>query len=159
MRLSQPRIPPIPQSDWHGETGELLEGLRRDGRVFNILATLAGHPRLLKRWMVFASYILAKSTLPSREREIVILRMGWLCRAEYEWGHHVAIGKQEGLDDDDIRRIAEGPSSPGLDPFEAVLLKAVDELQIDTFISDATWAALTARYSTEQVLDLISCPV
>ena len=43
----------------------------------------------------------------------------------------------------------------GLDPFEATLLKAVDELHTDTFISDATWTTLTARYSTEQVLDLL----
>jgi 4-carboxymuconolactone decarboxylase len=155
MRLGQPRIPPVPHSEWKGETAEILENVRRDGRVFNIFATLARHPHLLKRWLVFASYILAKSTLPSREREIVILRMGWLCRAEYEWGHHLDIGKQAGLNDDDITRIAEGPGSAGLDPFESVLLKAVDELHADTFISDATWEALTARYSTEQALDLI----
>jgi alkylhydroperoxidase family enzyme len=155
MRLSQPRVPPIPQSEWNGETAELLEGLRRDGQVFNIFATLARHPQLLKRWLVFASYILGKSTLPPREREIAILRMGWLCGTEYEWGHHVAIGKQAGLDDDDLKRIAEGPSSAGLDSFEAMLLRAVDELHTDAFISDATWTALTARYSTEQVLDLL----
>src|SRR5262245_5671900 len=155
MRLSQPRILPIHQSEWKGETVEILESLRRDGQVFNIFAALARHPQLLKRWLVFATYILAKSTLPAREREIVILRMGWLCRAEYEWGHHVAIGKQAGLNDADISRIVEGPSSAGLDPFESVLLKAVDELHSDTYISHATWVALAARYSTEQVLDLI----
>jgi len=44
-----------------------------------------------------------------------VLRIGWLCRAEYEWGHHVAIGKQAGLSDDDLKRIAEGPDAPGLD--------------------------------------------
>lgn len=39
---------------------------------------------------------------------MVILRMGWLCRAEYEMGHHVSIakqagGKQAGLSSDEIR--------------------------------------------------------
>ena len=155
MHLTEPRVPPIPEAEWQGEIAELLEGLRRDGQVYNIFATLARHPQLLKRWLVFGSYILGKSTLPPREREIAILRMGWLCRAEYEWGHHVAIGKQAGLDDDDIKRISEGPRCTGLDPFEATLLQAVDELHTDTFISDATWTALTARYSTQQVLDLL----
>ena len=86
---------------------------------------------------------------------MVILRMGWLCRAEYEWGHHVAIGKQVGLSSDDIRRVAAGPDASGWDPFEAVLLRAVDELHADSFITDPTWKALAGRYNTEQLLDLI----
>lgn len=155
MPLAQPRIPPLPQSEWGDETAELLESLRRDGHVYNIFATLARHPQLLKRWLVFGGHVLAKSTLPAREREIAILRMGWLCRAEYEWGHHVAIGKQAGLSDDDIKRIAEGPEAAGLDPFEATLLRAVDELHADSFISDPIWKALAERYNTQQLLDLL----
>ncbi|HEV2690106.1 MAG TPA: hypothetical protein VGV35_16215 [Bryobacteraceae bacterium] len=81
MRLKQPRIPPVPESDWDSETREILQGLRRDGRVFNIFATLARHPKLLKRWLVFGNHVLSKSSLPARERELAILRMGWLCRA------------------------------------------------------------------------------
>ncbi|HXF40343.1 MAG TPA: carboxymuconolactone decarboxylase family protein [Blastocatellia bacterium] len=155
MHLTDPRIPPLPESEWNDEQKELLESVRRDGHVYNIFATLARHPQLLKRWLVFAGHVLSKSTLPAREREIVILRMGWLCRAQYEWGHHVAIGKQAGLTDDDIKRIQEGPNAAGLDPFEAILLQAVDELHSNTFIGDATWKALTERYNTQQIMDLI----
>ncbi|MFY9553388.1 MAG: carboxymuconolactone decarboxylase family protein [Blastocatellia bacterium] len=155
MHLPNPRIPPLPESEWDGETRDLMERLRREGRVYNIFATLARHPALLKRWLVFGGHVLSKSTLPPREREIVILRMGWLCRAEYEWGHHVAIGKQTGLTDVDIRRISEGPDSGGLDPFEATLIRAVDELHANNFVGDTTWKALAERYSTEQLLDLL----
>jgi 4-carboxymuconolactone decarboxylase len=155
MPLNNPRIPPLSESEWNDEQKELLEGLRRDGHVYNIFATLARHPQLLKRWLVFAGHVLSKSTLPAREREMVILRMGWLCRAEYEWGHHVAIGKQAGLTDDDINRIREGPDAEGLDPFEAILLQAVDELHANTFIGDTTWRGLAERYSTQQILDFL----
>jgi len=155
MHLTKPRVPPLPESEWNDETRELLEGLRRDGHVYNIFATLARHPQLLKRWLVFGGHVLGKSTLPAREREIAILRMGWLCRAEYEWGHHVAIGKQAGLGDDDIKRITQGPDAAGLDPFEATLLRAVDELHANTFIGDPTWKALAERYNTQQLMDLL----
>src|SRR5262244_3954154 len=111
MHLKHPRIQPLPQSDWDDETRELMENLRRDGQVYNIFTTLARHPKLLSKWLVFANHVLARSTLPAREREIAILRMGWLCRAEYEWGHHVAIGKQAGLSADEIKRVAEGPDA------------------------------------------------
>lgn len=155
MHLTKPRIQPLPESEWNDEQKELLESLRRDGHVYNIFATLARHPQLLKRWLVFGGHVLGKSTLPAREREIVILRMGWLCRAQYEWGHHVAIGKQAGLTDDDINRIREGPDAAGLDSFESLLMRAVDELHANTFIGDATWKELAERYNTQQIMDLI----
>jgi alkylhydroperoxidase family enzyme len=126
-----------------------------NGQVFNIFSTLARHPQLLKKWLVFGGHILGKSTLPARDREIAILRMGWLCRANYEWGHHVAIGKQVGLDADDIKRIKEGPDAAELNPFEATLLRAVDELHSNTVIGDSTWKALAERYNIQQILDFL----
>jgi 4-carboxymuconolactone decarboxylase len=90
MRLKQPRITPLSHSEWDGETREVLEGPQRDGRVYHIFATLARHPKLLKRWLVFGNHILSKSALTAREREIAILRMGWLCRAEYANGAIIA---------------------------------------------------------------------
>lgn len=155
MDHSQPRIAPLSQAEWDDETRETLKNLLRDGRVYNIFSTLARHPKLLKRWLVFGTHILMQSTLPPREREIVILRMGWLCRAEYEWSHHVEIGKQAGLSAQEIQRISAGAEAPGWDPFEAVLIRAVDELHANCRIGAATWDALAARYNTQQMLDLL----
>lgn len=155
MRLRTPRIPPLPASEWDSETQQLLANLERDGQVFNIFATLARHPALLRRWTVFGGHILGKSTLPARERELVILRMGWLCQAGYEWGHHVAIGKQAGLTKEEIQRVKQGPQAPGWNALESALLRAVDELHHDTFISDATWKSVAAHHNTQQLLDLI----
>lgn len=155
MRLTTPRITPLPRSQWSTETQEMLSRLERDGEVFNIFATLARHPDLLRRWLVFGNHVLGKSTLPARERELAILRMGWMCRAEYEWGHHVEIGKQAGLSEDEIKRVREGPDAPGWDAFESSLLRAVDELHADSFISNGTWKALSERYNSQQLLDLI----
>ncbi len=156
MRLSEPRVSPLPESEWDDETRELLGGLMRaGGRVLNIFATLARHPKLLKRWLVFGNHVLGKNTLSPRERELAILRIGWLCRAEYEWGQHVVISRGLGIDDEEIRRVTAGPDAPGWDPFEATLLRAVDELHADAMIGDATWKALSARYDTQQLIDLV----
>ena len=155
MRATNHRIEPLSEAEWDESTRALMESLPRESRTYHIFTTLARHPRLLKKWLVFGGYILSGSTLPARERETAILRMGWLCKAEYEWGHHVALGKEAGLSGDDIKRIAEGPDSPGLDPFEATLLRAVDELHSNTFVSEPTWRALAERYNTEQLLDFL----
>ncbi|MFX0048312.1 MAG: carboxymuconolactone decarboxylase family protein [Candidatus Hermodarchaeota archaeon] len=127
----------------------------KSGRIINIFPTLARHEKLLKRWLVFARHILGKSSLPARDREILILRIGWLCQAEYEWGQHVKIGKEIGLIDDEIQGIMDGPDSKRWNAFDATLLRAVDELYYDSFISGPTWKKLTERYNTQQLLDLV----
>lgn len=155
MHVRTPRVPPLPRAEWDGETRELMASLERNGQVFNIFATLARHPQLLRRWLVFANHILAKSTLPARDRELAILRMGWLCRAEYEWGHHVAMGQQAGLTAAEVSRVTDGPDAPGWTALEAMLLRAVDELHKDSSIGDSTWSELERHYSVQQLLDLV----
>jgi len=157
-RLQAPRVAPLADDEMDAETRALLGATSSDirrGPILNIFRTLAHHPKLLKRWMVFGAHVLAKSTLPPRERELAILRIGWRCGSEYEWGQHVAIGRATGLSDEEIRRVAKGPEAPGWNPFDAAILRAVDELHDDSFLSDASWNALTAHWSTEQLIDLI----
>lgn len=155
-RLDTPRVPPLPESEWDDEARDLLGGLMRaGGRVLNIFATLAHHPKLMKRWLVFGNHVLGKNSLTPRERELAILRIGWLCRSEYEWGQHAAISRGIGISDEDISRVTRGPDAPGWDPFEATLLRAVDELHADAMIGDATWKALCERYDTRQLMDLV----
>jgi alkylhydroperoxidase family enzyme len=98
---------------------------------------------------------LGESTLSSRDRELLILRTGWLCRAEYEWSQHAIIGKQVGLTDQEILRITKGPNARGWGSFDAALLQAVDELHKDAFISNSTWATLAERYTEEQIMDIV----
>jgi 4-carboxymuconolactone decarboxylase len=155
VRISEPRIKPLTDdSILDDESRELLRGIAL-GPAENIFRTLVNHPKLLKRWLIFANHVLFKSTLPARDREILILRTGWRCRAEYEWGQHAIIGKASGLSDEEIVRIAGGPDAPGWDPFDAALLRAADELHEDNFMSDSTWSALSERYSPQQLMDAV----
>jgi alkylhydroperoxidase family enzyme len=155
MRLTSPRITPLEEKDWSAEARAELGRMAEAGRVYNIFKTLARYPKLLKRWLPFANHILFKSSLSPREREILILRIGWLCQAEYEFGQHVVIGRRAGLSDADIQRIVDGPDAVGWDPFEAALVRAADELHADAIVSDATWKTLSSRYGTEELMDAV----
>jgi 4-carboxymuconolactone decarboxylase len=155
MRLSKPRVAPVRDEDLDEEGREFLQTVAREGRVLNIYRTLVAHPKLLKRWGVFGTHVLYKSTLSARERELLILRTGWLCRSEYEWGQHVIIAKGCGVTDEEIERVKEGPEAPDWSSFDAALLRAADELHNDAFISDATWDTLSERFDTQQMIDLI----
>jgi alkylhydroperoxidase family enzyme len=148
-------VPPLDPSEWDEGIDAFRNQLESTDRVLNIYKTLARHPKLLKRWGVFGTHVLFKSTLPARERELLILRTGWLCQSGYEWGQHVLIGRASGLTDEEIDRVAKGPDAAGWAPSDADLLSAADELHNDSFISDATWNALSERFDTQQMIDVI----
>lgn len=155
MRLDKARIKALEADEWSDAARELMAPFEAQGWVLNIFKTLANHPDLARRWMVFANHILGKSTLDVRERELVILRIGFLCQAGYEWGQHVIIARQAGMSDEEIRSAKTGPDTPGLSELDQLLLKATDELHADAHISDATWASLSEHYSTQQLMDLV----
>jgi len=156
MRSDLPRVPPIPDEGATEAQQALFERMKgADGDVLGIFRTLANHADLTRRWMVFGSHVLAKSTLSARVRELLILRVGWVCKAEYEWGQHVLIAREAGITDDEIRRVQAGPEAAGWSDDDRALLQAADELLRDQFISDQVWADLDKSLSTEQILDLI----
>jgi alkylhydroperoxidase family enzyme len=146
----EPRLQPLPRDQWDDETRALL-----GDSALNVFATFAHHPKLMKRWLVFGNHVLAKSTLPARDRELLILRTGWNCRAPYEWAQHVAIARTVGITDEEIGRIADAPAIAGWSELDTVLLRAADELHADQSLTDATYAALAEHYDVQQLLDLV----
>lgn len=148
------RIPPLPERERDEQARELLEGVSAAGApAANIFSTLVRHPGLFRRWLPFGGKLLGGGKLPARDRELLILRTGWLCRAEYEWAQHREIAKSIGITDEEIARVREGPAA-AWEPFETTLLKAADELHADARISDRTWAALAERYDEKQLIEV-----
>ena len=133
----------------------MLQPFVDSGRDYNIFRTLAHHPGLARRWLVFANHILGKSTLPERERELVILRIGHLCRAGYEVAQHEQISRFLGMSETDLAMARQGPDTPGLGDLDRLLLQATDELHDDAHVSDATWNALSEHLDTKQLMDLV----
>jgi alkylhydroperoxidase family enzyme len=155
------RIAPVPPDERSEAVEEVLAGVRvgsgPDGEVPNIFTTIAHHPRLLKRWTAFGGTLLFRGELGGRDRELLILRTAWNCRAHYEWDHHVTIGRQAGLSDDEIVRVTEGPDAAGWTSAEAALLRAADELHDHDRIDDATWAQLangSNAYGPAQLVEI-----
>jgi alkylhydroperoxidase family enzyme len=75
-------------------------------------------------------YIRFKSKLDPRLRELAILQVGWMEKSEYEFTHHVKIGKEFGVTDADIRgMMAETEGTPSnLEPLAKAILKGAREM-------------------------------
>jgi alkylhydroperoxidase family enzyme len=119
------------------------------------LGAMVRHPALAKAFLTFNNHVATASTVSKRIRELLILRIGWLRRSEYEFVQHLILGRRAGLTDAELERVQFGPDAPGWGEEDADLLRAVDELHAGACIKDETWARLSARFDTAQLLDII----
>lgn len=157
MPSDAPRIPPADVNELPEDLQKILafepEGMGTPLSANNVFTTFAQYPDLFRSWLPFAGRLLGGSTLPEREREILILRAGANSGSSYEWGQHVRIARHIGMDEDEIQRILDGPDAEGWSEHDAALLRAVDELEADSVISDATWEVLSRTYSRDQMME------
>ena len=99
--------------------------------------------------------MLGASPLTDHDRELLILRIGWNCQAEYEWAKHVgSVGRarDHGLEP---QLIAQGPGADGWSPFSVTLLILADELYRDAAVSNETWDAITADFDTRETISAL----
>jgi alkylhydroperoxidase family enzyme len=123
------------------------------GRFHNIFGVLVRHLPLLRAWRDFGVYTMQGSRVPPRMREALILRAAINRRCDYEWHHHVRIGRDVGLDDVEIEaiRVSRPTGNPDLD----LAVRAADELERDATLSPAVWDELSERLGLEGAMDAV----
>lgn len=126
-------------------------------RPINLTRLLVNSPGMAKAFHGIGGYIRNKSTLNPRLRELAILQVGWMEKSEYEFTHHVKIGKEFSVTDEDIQNLfleTEGKSSK-LEPLAKAILKGAREMVRDLAMTDATFAEIKASLSNEHMTDLV----
>jgi alkylhydroperoxidase family enzyme len=155
-----PRILPLKPEEMTAEDAVGITNLRKAinlpaaAEIPEFIATMLRHPALSQAHTVLAQ-ALFQGALAVRDRELAILRTGWLCQAPYEFGSHVGIGRRlGGITEDEVARLKIGSSAPGWSDHDRAILKAVEEMHADAMISEATWTALSKDLNDKQLLEL-----
>ncbi|HXN59591.1 MAG TPA: carboxymuconolactone decarboxylase family protein [Acidimicrobiales bacterium] len=161
------RLVPLPFAEWDDHTREvLLSHLRRPELYLSgapdalpmpvVLELFAHHLPLSETWLPFTDMLASdQSTLDPRLRELLIVRVAWRTQSGYEWGQHARMARDEGLTDEQLRAVTEGPAATVWTPLERALLTAVDEI-IDGFgVSDTTWETLGSSFEPAQLFELL----
>ncbi|HSA52471.1 MAG TPA: carboxymuconolactone decarboxylase family protein [Yinghuangia sp.] len=161
------RIEPIPVREWPAEMRGALAAMvpaeprhprpETKGRPkgLNVLGIYAHYPALSKAFFTFNGHIMMATSLSLRQRELIVLRVATLRSCAYEWAQHVVMGRDVGLTDEEIQRVAAGPDAPGWEPAEAALLRAMDDLVHDGRIGEETWKVLSGEFDTQQLMDIV----
>ena len=151
------RLTPLPADQWDDDVRGAFKGMLPRERqtpegAGTALSTLVRHPDLTKAFLGFNVYLLFRSSLPPRLREVAILRIAHRRHCAYEWEHHVELAEAEGLTDADIDGIRRGAAT---DEVDDLVLRAVDELDEKSNLSDGTWKALGEKLNDRQRMDLV----
>lgn len=162
-----PRVSPLLPPEWDAVVHDavstfpsardfVLSRYREAGaRGMHGIGVILQHPALAKAFLAFNNHVATGSTVSKRIRELLILRISWLRRAEYEFVQHLVLARNAGLSEAEIERVQLGPDAAGWDPVDADVVRCVDELHADARIQDDTWTRLSAHFSTEQLMDIV----
>lgn len=151
------RLAPLRDDEWDERMVAALtvlvpEERRNPQGVGNAMGTMLRHPDLAEAFFAFNAHLLLDPVLPKRLCELVILRVSRRRGCGYEWAHHARRARKLGIPEEDIEAAGDGKSA---DELEAAALRAVDELDDDSTLSDRTWSTLRAHLDEPQLLDLI----
>ena len=126
-------------------------------RNTNLHKLLVNSPGMGRAFNDVGNYIRFKMKLDPRLRELAILQVGWLEKSEYEFTHHVKIGKEFGVTDDDIAGLmieTEGIQSK-LEPLARAILKGAREMTRQLEMSMETFAEIKRHLSNEEMVELV----
>jgi 4-carboxymuconolactone decarboxylase len=152
---TRPRVAPLPEAQWTDAQRQLVAKYARDGHADNALRTLLNVPDIVDGVMPYTNFLSDESTLSPRHRELLILRVAWLCANEPLWATHAARARSAGLTTAEIKNIARGPDAPGWDPFDATLLRLADQLFRNSSTVASTWQTLAAKYDMFHLMDAV----
>jgi alkylhydroperoxidase family enzyme len=125
-----------------------------DEHIPEMVITAMCHRELFEKVVSVSLQLLKDPALPRRDRQLVILRVGWVQQIPYIWGEHVSVSKKIGLSSEDIEQVTVGSTSSHWSEHERALLGATEELIDRAMISDATWAILARQLDDRQLFEL-----
>lgn len=154
------RITKLPREEWTDDAREVFSfwgepNSWEEGSQTNIMMVMANHPDLGKAYNVWGKHFLVTNTVPLRAREIIILRVGWLIKSEYEWHNHVGYALNLGMSLEEIAAIKQGVDGWDWSEEDRAVIQGTDELVKNHNLSDEAWAALSKFYDRKQMMDFI----
>jgi alkylhydroperoxidase family enzyme len=147
------RIPYVDLAAAPEKVREALEALPVKLNVFRMVANAS---TLFRPWSRLGGAILGRMQLAPRLRELIILRVARRSSCNYEWTQHVGIAKACGIDQAQIDALAAGHAdAPGFDDADRLIVRAVDEAIDQVRLPEATFAALAARFSHQEIVEVL----
>jgi AhpD family alkylhydroperoxidase len=126
----------------------------RGGRVLNLYRVLLNSPELAEAWLRLFTVIRQRCELPARYRELVILIVAVINRADYEYRHHVPIALAAGLTQAQIDELPRWRQSSLFDTAQRAVLEYAESMTRDIQVPDAVFEAVARHLDSRMIVEL-----
>lgn len=126
---------------------------RRGGALTPLDLLLAHHDGLARGWNALLGAVRNDFQLPGDLREMVVLRIGRLNGAPYEWDAHLPVARREGLEPRFIDALDQEVDALGQQPHDAVLAYT-DAMTLDVSVPDAVFEELRNHFDDTVIAEL-----
>lgn len=151
-----PRVQPLTDGELNEEQLDLVKHYRRDGELPNVFRVALRNTKLFKVYKPWALYTMALSSVPPRIRELAIMRIAYLNKSDYEWGHHLRLAREAGVSNEELMRVKAGPDAPGWSELDRAVVSLVDQMKYDADLDDATYAILIDGMGEDAFVELVN---
>ena len=149
-----PVKPRIPYPDPAAMSDDKRDIYERFSPMLNIMKILMVAPDpFWKGQRALGRSAVVDVTITEQHRELLVLRVAYLSKSEYELYHHLPLGRNAGLSEAKCEAMRTGDFA-ALDAVERALAVFVTETVEDITPSDATLAAMRAHFSDAQILEV-----
>lgn len=128
----------------------------------NVWKMLMWSPTMAEALIDFNDAVRYKISLSDSLRQLVILRVGHLCEADYAIHQHNRISREIGMSEELIAAPEIGASAPGLDETQRLALCLTDDLVKDLKASDRNLAEAIKVFGENglnEIIMLVGCYV
>ena len=149
-----PRVPYIEEDD-HPELAPLVARIKAErGKVLDLYKVLLHSPAVMEGWLGFFTAIRQKTKLGGRYRELAIMRVAILNRADYEYHAHLPFALKEGSTREQIDALRAWQVSPLFDAAERAVLAYTDAMTKEIQVPDELFAEVRRHFDAQELVEL-----
>ncbi len=138
------------------ELKELVERISRErgGRLLNLYAALLNSPNIAQTWLQLFTVIRQQCELPALYRELVILVVALINRADYEYRSHVPFALESGLTQAQLAALRDWKASELFDETQRAVLAYATAMTSDVKVPDEIFGAVARHFAPRQLVEL-----
>lgn len=146
---------PYPSLDDSPEIAQLSSQIIKErGKLVNLYKMLLNSPPLAQGWLNFLTAIRQQCLLSGKIRELSILRIAVINKADYEFQSHIPFALKEGLSNEQINSLENWQISPLFNDLEKSVLGYTDSMTQDVHVPDSVFKNVNKHFDARGMTEL-----
>ncbi len=130
--------------------------LQERGNISPLYQILLNAPEIAQGWEALLTAIRNRNSLSPAIREMIILRVAVLNRANYEFDAHAPHAIKAGMSQEKIESLKDSTISDVFDEKECLILRLTDVMTQDIQVPDTVFDQVRPYFNDQEILELVA---